>query len=320
MKKDIYYPAVFFALALALISFISYAFISNGKKEPEHVKVSFIIRGQQNSYWEYVKLGVDKAAYDMKADVSFITLLNDNDEKEQLEAIRREIENKTQIIVMSPTSENIFEKAYELNDKIKFIELESCTKYDNIYASIYADNFNMGIDIGRETYKKYKTGDKIVLIEPKDIPPYYRERINGVESILKSNNIEVEKWVLPLDQSCVDMLKANLMLDSANIIIALDYFTLYNTAYAIKSLNSELDIALFGINSTNEIISYLEEGVINTIVTENTFNLGYLGIKKAVETVKGVNFEPIVNIDYSTINIDNLYEKSNQRVLFPFVK
>ena len=45
------------------------------------------------------------------------------------------------------------------------------------------------------------------------------------------------------------------------------------------------------LGSTSKIISFLEDKVINATAMQNEFNIGYLGVKTAVDMINGKNIE-----------------------------
>ena len=81
----------------------------------------------------------------------------------------------------------------------------------------------------------------------------------------------------------------------------------------------KLEIELYGMGRTNKILSYLEEDIINSVAVQNEFNLGYLGVKIAVDKLNNKDTSS-KTIDFSIINKSNMYWDDNQKILFPFIK
>ena len=86
----------------------------------------------------------------------------------------------------------------------------------------------------------------------------------------------------------------------------------------IKKEN-KLELELYGMGRTNKILSYLEEDIINSVAVQNEFNLGYLGVKIAVDKLNNKDTSS-KTIDFSIINKSNMYWDDNQKILFPFIK
>lgn len=88
----------------------------------------------------------------------------------------------------------------------------------------------------------------------------------------------------------------------------------------IKKDNEEFSkVGIYGIGRTNQIIAYLEEGIIQAIGVINEYSMGYLGVGKAMDQIKGNENKP-EEVEYAIVNLSTLYTTENQRLLFPFVQ
>jgi ribose transport system substrate-binding protein len=83
--------------------------------------------------------------------------------------------------------------------------------------------------------------------------------------------------------------------------------------------NEKSSIKVYGTGSTSKIISALEEKNINATATQNEFNIGYLGVKAAVDKLEGKKISNST-ISSTIVNTDNMYSKENQRLLFPLIR
>lgn len=88
----------------------------------------------------------------------------------------------------------------------------------------------------------------------------------------------------------------------------------------VKGEEEALKCRLYGIGATGKITSFLQKGMINTVVAQNGFNIGYLGIRAAVDAVERKNAESNTEIEYMVVNRNNMYSTKGQRLIFPFSK
>ena len=86
----------------------------------------------------------------------------------------------------------------------------------------------------------------------------------------------------------------------------------------IKKEN-KLELELYGMGRTNKILSYLEEDIINSVAVQNEFNLGYLGVKIAVDKLNNKDTSG-KTIDFSIINKSNMYRDNNRKNTISFYK
>jgi ribose transport system substrate-binding protein len=67
-------------------------------------------------------------------------------------------------------------------------------------------------------------------------------------------------------------------------------------------------------------IAFLEEGVLQAIVVQKPFNMGYLAIKTAWEASNGKSVPPRIDTGAEVITPGTMFTKENQKLLFPFVE
>jgi len=74
---------------------------------------------------------------------------------------------------------------------------------------------------------------------------------------------------------------------------------------------------LIGFDNSPPIIQFLENGVIQAIIVQKPFNMGYLGIKSAVDTINGTAVDAVIDTGSVCITRDTMYTSENQKLLFP---
>ena len=79
-------------------------------------------------------------------------------------------------------------------------------------------------------------------------------------------------------------------------------------------------VRVVAIDSPPEVLSYIQEGVIQATIIQKPFSMGYLGVKYAVDTMKGVPVPDRVDTGTKVIDLENMFWSENQKLLFPFVK
>jgi ribose transport system substrate-binding protein len=261
---------------------------------------------------------MDEAAYDMNVDLTFETLLNYNDPEEQLSVIKREIDNNAQAIVLAPAAADIYSKVNAYDDTVLLIEIESDTKAGNVAAGIHPDNYEMGHEIGTIVANRYRFGQKMILLKNESSAPYLKERERGFNHALGEAGQTPLIWQSEAVMT-TDEIKSKILLEEANMLIALDAVSLKNAADAVAAVAND-QIKVFGVDCTDEIIALTEQGIVDTTVAQNTFNMGYLSIKSAVEALNKKELIADTTIEHMVISIDDIYTKSNEHIIFPIVR
>jgi len=100
-------------------------------------------------------------------------------------------------------------------------------------------------------------------------------------------------------------------------IAALNADSTVGVARAIEKRGLAGKIRIVGFDSTPDEIEFLERDVIDALIIQNPFSMGYLGVKYAVDTMNGKPVPKIVDTGSRVINKDNMYLPENQKLLFP---
>ncbi len=308
--------SVFSGLALLF----SYG-IEGGAKEREFYEISVIGRGKTSDSLAAMKQGIDQAASDFRVDVSYITLTEENDLQEQMELIQREMNNGADAILISAAnSEGLKEAVEEAGEKIPVVAIESPVNSDSIKAYISANNSEMGKSLAKVIIQGGIYKRKIAVLENSENCGNISDRCSGVYDTLKAAGAEVILYKLSDNTQLAAGYVSSILKDgSADVLVCLDSSMLEITAQAIQAGGQE-DIALYGIGASGKIASFLEKKIIHTIVAQNDFNIGYLGVEAAVDGIEKKGSFQNAEIEYMIINSANMYDTRCQRLLFPFVR
>lgn len=319
---------VFIMLFSLLI--ISFSFLIGDTIEDKRSKkiynICVITRVKNDESMMITKKGIDQAASDFRLTVKVINLSNNNDIDNQREIVDREIKNGVDAIILSPIDYNKSAKVVEnASKKVPVILIESTVNLSNRVPTISCDNYKLGKDLAEEMKKMGDMGKKIAIIKNNFEPSSIKERYDGFMSIMKDVKNKYENWVITddKDQSYYNQISNLLNNNDVDVIVTFSSIILENIAEVKKSLynlkQKDLSIKVYGTGSTSKIISFLEDKIINATAIQNEFNIGYLGVKSAVDKINGKNVRNGI-ISSTVINAENMYSKENQKLLFPLVR
>jgi ribose transport system substrate-binding protein len=86
-------------------------------------------------------------------------------------------------------------------------------------------------------------------------------------------------------------------------------------ARALTSAKSK--VRLVGFDSSPALIEGLKDGVIDSLVTQNPFDMGYKAVKAALEKLNGTPPERIQKLAAVVVTKDNLNDPAIHARLFP---
>lgn len=317
-------PIIFMLFCLLIVSFISILFLASDK-ETKIYNVAVIVRGRNSESWTIIKEGMEQAASEMNVNISFITLLEENNIEEQKELIEREVENKVDAIVISPADylelTNIIEST---NKKTPIVLFESNIQTQVEIPYISCDNEELGKKLAEEVVRNGNTRSEITILRSQGNFSSTNERVKGFIEELKLSKNTYEFLDLPKHEEDIS-LKINEIINnnSTNILVTFEPNILEIVGKAKRNFNNlnknKSKIEVYGSGSSSVIVSLIEENSINGIAMQNEVNLGYLSIKIAVDKIEKNKIESS-KINSTIINSRNMYSKENQRMLFPIVK
>lgn len=318
------------AIILFFLLVLSFSLLLNdtllNEKNNRIYNISIITRGKNSESLMIMRQGIDQAASEMNANISFVTLSEENSVDEQKELIEREINNKTDAIIIAPVDyEKMAEPIENAMKKIPVILIESTVKSEKVLSSISCDNYKLGVSLGEEMTKVGNTKINVAIIKNNLECSSVKERYEGFMSVMKNTNNTCIFWEISDGKQETYYNEAkNLLRDNdVDVVVTFDAGILELIAQAKKDLGSvneeKKSVQIYGIGSTSKIIYFLEEKVIDATAMQNEFNVGYLGVKNAVDTINGKHINN-GTISSTVINTQNMYSENNQRLLFPFIR
>ena len=86
---------------------------------------------------------------------------------------------------------------------------------------------------------------------------------------------------------------------------------------AIEELGKANDVMLVGFDCFDGAAAYIESGVLDAVVTQNPYNMGYLGVRYARKLLRGEAVAKQVDTGATLITADNLHDEDIQFLIDP---
>lgn len=310
MKKYKIIMSILIILNFVGVVSIIYFYNIGTNKKIEFRKVSVILNSSTSDHWHNLKQGMNQAASDNNVELNFVVLSSEDREKEQCELISREINNGAETILLIPTKGEELADIVSLSKmKVPIITILSGTTGETQSYCVKANNFQMGYDLGKDLLNHKLKGKNIAVIMGDNKSNYIEERKEGFISAMINSQYNIKILDFPKGE--------DINIEKYNAAIAFDAVGLEYLVGLVSTVN---DIEVFGIGSTNAIVSALDKGLIDSLLVENEYNIGYISVQSTTEFSRSNEDIPIDIIDYDIVNNTNMYEKENQRLLFPLIQ
>lgn len=306
-------------MLLFSLSLASACSINDGHK----YEIAVIVKATDSAFWKNVNMGVSAAATEYNCNVTFSGPETEEDYIGQNQLIDRAVEDGVDAIVLSAidyekNTANV-EAAY--NSGIPIIVIDSDI-HSNIKRSIIGtDDYQAGISAYtalKQTNKKIYLG--IVNFDKVTLNGQLRE-LGLTNSIKDDADIEILETVYAesnIESASAATIKLINDYPHLNAIVTFNEWTTLGVGSAIEKSGRE-DIFAVGFDSHVKSLSHLERGIMDTLIVQNPYAMGYLGIEYAVNSVKsGKMLENRIDTGTTLITKNNMFTEQNQKLVFPF--
>lgn len=312
----------FFLLAVLFLSMVFQLEEFNQKKT---VKIVFIpkVQDKTNDFWMSMISGAKSAGKEYQANLTILAPEEENDYQMQKQYIEEAVKMKPDVIALAPIQySEMTDTVRKIKDTgIKLILIDSKIDEDLEETYIGTNNKNAGLQMGKKMRDYVNKDSKIAIVSHVKGSSTAMEREAGlreglgdyedrIEAVLYSNSDYNQAY-----DKTKELMREH---PDINLIAGLNLYSTVGVARAIKEMNLNREVNIVGFDNDIEGIQYLEEGIIDTLIVQKPFNMGYLGIQTAVESVRGKKMEKNIYCDTEVITLDNIYTDENQKLLFPF--
>lgn len=250
--------------------------------------------------------GMEKAAEDGKLVLNYVMVPEDADAEAELKLARQEIEDGAQALIIEPVaSEGSGKMAEELSQRAVVVLLgeRADTEAAGRFGSVSADNYAIGVALGREIRKgAAETGGSVALLPAAGSRGSVEQRRRGVLEALRGSGISLQEDA-----------------EGAAILAGLEDSALTEAlSYALTAKDRPL---VYGVGNSNRNLYGLDRGDIRAMIVINEFNMGYLAVAEAKKKLSSRLREmEQLRVGDTLVSRDNMYSAENQKLLFPLVR
>jgi ribose transport system substrate-binding protein len=320
--------AIIGAALLAALAFTAafqwQVFFPAGLGKKPYVVVIFKTLDWNNFFWRTLRDGVESAATDFGLEV---VIQGPADEKyidQQISIVEKAVERRPAAIVMAAGDFNRLVPAAQRIKKsgIHLVEIDSFTNSDIADCKIGTDNVRAGWQAGEALMRRIPEGSLVGIISYVKASSTAIDREAGVRGCLGARVRILDTLYSNSEAAQAYFLCARLIAGTPGLdaIVALNLPSTIGAAQALKKSGRQDKIALVSFDSSQDVLEYVEEGVIRDTVVQKPFNMGYLGIRTARDLIDGKKSQRRIDTGSAVINKDNLYEPENQKLLFPVMQ
>ena len=308
------------SLAILLVAVITlgglyYYGVFVRKKEIPSV-YSVILYQETEDEWGTLIQGIMQAEKDLKVDVNYIYLSENDTAEDQIKAVNKEIREKSSGILMAAVNSQEIQKAMEkmlISVPIIFVE----TGAGDSYPVIRSDDYAMGKALGEAVLQDMEqtgTPGKVTIITENMERDSVSLRYKGIKDTLEhaDQNVLISSLSGDFSAGLFEQIPYLITLDKSTTERAA---ALWKESGQIRRKNGDI-CKIYGVGNTAQTVNALDNEDISLLVYQNEFNMGYQGLTCLVKNKKKEWIEKNTSIRYRTVTKESLYEDENERLLF----
>ncbi|MEJ7604953.1 MAG: substrate-binding domain-containing protein [Bryobacteraceae bacterium] len=309
------------ALSLPLLAITSFAGCNRNRKRV----IGVVPKGRSHIFWQSVHAGALKAARETDVGIEWNGPASETDFNGQLQIVEAMINKRLDAIALAPIDKkamvNVVERA--VKQGIPVIIFDSGIDTEVFVAQVATDNYKAGQVAAQRMGEILSGRGKVAIVAVQSGAASTMAREQGFEDAIRKNFPGIEV----VDKRYGDAEVAKSLRVAENMLTArpdLAAFFASNesstigAAQALKARSSKLK--LVGFDSGPTLEADLRSGVIDSLVVQHPFRMGYDSVRIAVKTFNGEKVEKIQNIEPRLVTRSNIDQPEVQAQLNPDIK
>lgn len=297
------------------------------QKKIEERRMSLVyipkVEDSTNDFWKALILGTKMAAKEYNADIEIKAPTEENDVERQNELLKEAISEEPDAILFSPSSftesNDLLKEAKEKGIRISFIDSYTEEKVQDL--TVATDNLEAGEKLGKFAATLLDPDDQIAIVAHVKGVSTAVEREEGFRKglgDLAQNIVEVVYCDSQYEKS--RKLTQELMEKYPNLkmVAGMNEYSSVGAARAVKAAGAKDRIQVVGVDSSQEAVQLMENGVFKGLVVQKAFKMGYIGVKETILMLRGKSYEKDINSGCELVTPDNMYDSEIEKLLFPF--
>ena len=324
MKKTL--PII--VLVVIAVVFIWIGIANKGKSQQVQTKrrIAVIPKGTSHIFWETIRSGAEKAGAEAGVQIFWNGPERESAREKQIQIIEDFITQKVSGIVLAPLDDKALvpsvEKLYAKNIPCVIIDSGIAT---NKYVSFVAtDNYKGGVLAARRMGEILNGKGKIIVIKyaPGSASTTQREEgfINTIGKEFPEIKIVDAKYGMDTVETSLqtteDLLMKNPPVDG---LFACNESTSVGALRAIQSQGRAGKMKMIGFDVGKLLIEAVKNGIVDSLVVQNPYKMGYEGVKTLVAHLDGKEVPRQIDTGATLVTRDNMEMPQVKELLKDYV-
>lgn len=313
--------------ALVLLSVLCGCGAENDNKETNG-QIVVICKGSQHEFWQTARMGAEDACEEQGIAMTFVAPKDESEIDVQIGMVRDAIEDGADGILLAPLDAEklnpVLEEAHEAG--IEVITFDSDVSSPYPLSTIGTSNKAAGAIAARNAASMINAGCTIGVIAHVEGAQTAEERVGGfVEEMTQIMGSDVKLLdtfycdgdVERARQAALAFMQENPELE---LIYGANEGSAVGAAKAVEEMGKAGQVHIIGFDSSDDEIAYLKSGVIDGMMVQNPYNMGYLGIRNLYKVIQGETVDEKIDTGVTYVNQENVEDEDIEWFLYPMGK
>ncbi len=293
---------------------------------PRRYRIAVVPMTNTHAFFLTIKAGAEKAAKEVGAQVLWRGPNDETDVAGQIAIMENFIAQKVDAIVLAPCERKALVPVVRKAQKrgIPVIVVDSALEPNIADSFIATDNFKGGVIAGETLAKLISEEGKVGIVQAIPGAASVQAREQGFRHALKKfPKVQIaavlygQSSVATAMQAAENMLTAHPDLKG---IFAVNEISGVGTAQVLRTRKLAGKVKLVAFDASETEIKALQDGIIQALIVQNPFRMGYLGVRYAVAKLQGKPVPKRVDTGVTVVTLQNFSRPEIQQLLFPLKK
>jgi ribose transport system substrate-binding protein len=319
MKQAVF--TILFATALGAVA-LSPACKRAGDNTKKTRTIAVIPKGVSNFFWQGVKTGAEDAGKETGVNIYWKGPSPENDISNQINIVEDAITSRVDAIALAPAHRESLVPVVERASRegIPVTIFDSGIGTDNYVSYVATDNLQGGVMAAERLAAKLGGKGKIATLGLKAGSVSTDERERGFQDTIKQKfpGIQIVAFQYGEGNRAISIDRATDMLTAhpeINGFFSSNEPSTVGAAQAIKQKGAAGKILLVGFDSSPNLIEDLKNGVIDSLIIQNPYRMGYEGVKTLVDKLNGKEPQRRIDTGIKLVTKENLDSAEIQRLI-----
>jgi ribose transport system substrate-binding protein len=302
--------------------------ILTGCSQPDEsgkLEIAVIPKGTTHEFWKSIHAGALKAASETGVEVIWMGPQREDDRQLQIQVVQNFISREVDAIVLAPLDARSMVRPVEaaVSRNIPVVIIDSGLESDAQSSFVATNNFEGGRECARRLAEIMDYKGNAIMLRMQEGAASTTEREEGF--LAEIREIAPEINLLSTNQYAGATMEKALQV-SQNLlnrfpevegIFTPNESSTQGMLRALQTAGRAGDIHHVGFDNNDVLLEALETGVIDGLLLQDPFDMGYRGVMTAVAVLNGEPVEQQVDTRMMMITPDNMNEPVAQDLLHP---